>query len=721
MALRTNYQIYSSYKQCFSVSSCHFFARGGGFSTSTEAGTPPTQGKVLLEKWTANELQEWLRVSPYAEYAKLFKGLPGASVARYTEEQLIRLIPEASKAIALFNDLRLLDSPVQSQPFTMRFTKHLPPVHNVLTGRSAVEGFKVEYKEPPIFKQAYGDLTFYVRSLPNGWLDPKCMRCVFIDGGSGCGKTRLGYELYRKMLTDPDFTTIGGPDYLDCINYAIVVAKTDWVDISPYDSVTAGRVLAKALMQQYGPSEAIQASEGGLSAVLPLLARAETTLGVQEGRAALVLHIDELNNRGLGVAAMLRAIRDFNTTNSSKTTGITAVLPVLTGLLVDEPLRSMAHSGVSDMQPIVHTLHYLSDRKHIDDVFDIVKSAARAVGCQQLDEFMSMKSLEDQVRSRPTLAYLLYLVRDTMGWPQAAVQLGGAIAFNLTFFNLDNLQPTGWEMIENIYLQVLSQKYSGALVNQLFGKNSNGLTKLFNLALCPHSVHLEEPINGGHLMTLREYGLVDLVPDQNSCLPGQHPKRYYIRMSMPILAIVNAGFVPQRLLRTCRASYNDVQEEAQLYSLAISFNALCLLQHAPPPITLRNLRPGADFYGRGKGKDVLDLPLVSPEEVKQALQSGKPLQMEVEERGTKPSKPLAGALCKAGEVAMDSYVVFEHGHYVMQSKGSQFGATPHRTIRPSEVAAVLGKLAKKVPGALGVSELEISTISPRFYSSFFIE
>ncbi|KAL6057179.1 Transcription factor, variant 3 [Balamuthia mandrillaris] len=493
MALRTNYQIYSSYKQCFSVSSCHFFARGGGFSTSTEAGTPPTQGKVLLEKWTANELQEWLRVSPYAEYAKLFKGLPGASVARYTEEQLIRLIPEASKAIALFNDLRLLDSPVQSQPFTMRFTKHLPPVHNVLTGRSAVEGFKVEYKEPPIFKQAYGDLTFYVRSLPNGWLDPKCMRCVFIDGGSGCGKTRLGYELYRKMLTDPDFTTIGGPDYLDCINYAIVVAKTDWVDISPYDSVTAGRVLAKALMQQYGPSEAIQASEGGLSAVLPLLARAETTLGVQEGRAALVLHIDELNNRGLGVAAMLRAIRDFNTTNSSKTTGITAVLPVLTGLLVDEPLRSMAHSGVSDMQPIVHTLHYLSDRKHIDDVFDIVKSAARAVGCQQLDEFMSMKSLEDQVRSRPTLAYLLYLVRDTMGWPQAAVQLGGAIAFNLTFFNLDNLQPTGWEMIENIYLQVLSQKYSGALVNQLFGKNSNGLTKLFNLALCPHSVSWNTP------------------------------------------------------------------------------------------------------------------------------------------------------------------------------------------------------------------------------------
>ncbi|KAL6041646.1 hypothetical protein QOT17_024839 [Balamuthia mandrillaris] len=106
---------------------------------------------------------------------------------------------------------------------------------------------------------------------------------------------------------------------------------------------------------------------------------------------------------------------------------------------------------------------------------------------------MSMKSLEDQVRSRPTLAYLLYLVRDTMGWPQAAVQLGGTIAFNLTFFNLDNLQPTGWEMIENSCLQVLSQKCSGALVNQLFAKNSNGLTKLFYFALCAHSVSWNTP------------------------------------------------------------------------------------------------------------------------------------------------------------------------------------------------------------------------------------
>ncbi|KAL6046283.1 hypothetical protein QOT17_016869 [Balamuthia mandrillaris] len=115
--------------------------------------------------------------------------------------------------------------------------------------------------------------------------------------------------------------------------------------------------LAKTLLEHFGPANGIQECDGELSTVLPLLAQAETTLG--------------------RVAVML---------------------------LQHEQLYE------EDMQPIEYTLHYLSDRKHIDDVFDIVKSAACTARCQQLDEFKSMKSLKYQARSRPNLTYLLYLV-----------------------------------------------------------------------------------------------------------------------------------------------------------------------------------------------------------------------------------------------------------------------------------------------------------------------
>ncbi|KAL6067776.1 hypothetical protein QOT17_008676 [Balamuthia mandrillaris] len=262
-----------------------------GFSTSTKAGTPPTQGKVPLEKWTANELQEWLRASPYAEYAKLFEGLPGVSAARYTEEQLKSLILEASKAIALFNDLQWLNSHTPTlNAFSFRKETN-PPVHGLFSGNTEIPGETVMYTPPPIFEPAYMELTGFIRANEAGCLTPKWMRCIFIDGASGCGKSRLGYELFRRMLTDPAFIA-ENPRHLDCINYAVVNAVEGWRTIDPYDTDTADRMLASTLLTTYGPPST-PIEDMNLSTLLPLLARAQTSFAPYEGRAALILHFDE--------------------------------------------------------------------------------------------------------------------------------------------------------------------------------------------------------------------------------------------------------------------------------------------------------------------------------------------------------------------------------------------------------------------------------------------
>ncbi|KAL6064846.1 hypothetical protein QOT17_010567 [Balamuthia mandrillaris] len=298
-----------------------------------------------------------------------------------------------------------------------------------------------------------------------------------------------------------------------------------------------------------------------------------------------------------------------------------------------------------------------------------------------------------------------------MGWPQAAVQLGSAISYYAARRNLSEFKLADWAAIEGVYLEILSRKYSRQAFLGFFNSHPTGLRKLLLLSLFPHSVHQDEPINGGNLTTLRKYGVVDLVPDERS---HQTNQRYFVRMSLPLLNIINDGIVPRALLFTCRESYATIQEQAQLYSLAICFNALCTLKHEPLPITLRNLRPGADVYGNDKG--VLDRPLVSPEEVEQALQREQPIEMQVVKQGMKlPGPPLA-TCTKTHEEAIDSYAIFTEGKYVMQSKGSQLGHALQRSIPPSDVAKVFKQLAQKAPDALALEFLS-SRSAPSRYST----
>ncbi len=54
----------------------------------------------------------------------------------------------------------------------------------------------VDYVAPSCFDRVSGELT---RAFTNPHATLKDCRAVFIDGASGCGKTRMGWELYQKL------------------------------------------------------------------------------------------------------------------------------------------------------------------------------------------------------------------------------------------------------------------------------------------------------------------------------------------------------------------------------------------------------------------------------------------------------------------------------------------------------------------------------------------
>jgi hypothetical protein len=199
-------------------------------------------------------------------------------------------------------------------------------------------------------------------------------------------------------------------------------------------------------------------------------------------RRALVLHLDEFQENPAAVAAMLRAVRDFNASDMRHL----VVLPVMTGLVADPTTQRLTGFGVSRMSYITYHLTYFG-AAHVEMTWQLVKNAAAALNNRWLAGISVLKAAPRLLR---------YLVEDTFGWQVAAVFLGAAIARVLTVPPARNPAESAaataarmigiWSAVECAYVDYVRALYQASHFEAALKIESS--RKLLLLALSPHKV-----------------------------------------------------------------------------------------------------------------------------------------------------------------------------------------------------------------------------------------
>jgi hypothetical protein len=336
-----------------------------------------------------------------------------------------------------------------------------------------MKGDKVDYVVPSCFNVAYEKLT-----KPFTVEEPTLKHCcaVFIDGASGCGKTRLGWELYQRLKNN---APMGAVQY-------VTIADSFWLDHFAFsgkesdkdaDAKVAANVLATLLLRQatIGKDEKSPKLHD-VTTLLPLKTVVQAMLPPlatnPEQRRALVLHLDEFHKDALHVPAILRAVRNFN---RDETLPQIAILPVMTGLISNPTTEKMVDFGISDMDFFKARLHYFGANE-LDKTWQLVKNSMRAFESDMFDKV----KLEDAPR------LLRYLVEDTYGWQVAAAYLGATVVKYME----DLLEPDVglgvWPRIERVYEKRVGELYSADKFTNVL--KLNGGRKLLLLALSPHKV-----------------------------------------------------------------------------------------------------------------------------------------------------------------------------------------------------------------------------------------
>lgn len=490
-------------------------------------------------------------------------------------------------------------------------------------------GSSVRYQPPLIFEAAYSDMTAICRTHDPTRLGRDFYK-VFIDGGSGSGKTRMGWELYKRLAKDVDERKL----QVHKVHYVPVSqgpeepmldAPSDtgqWHDKygkwAYYEKLLAGHIVRTMT------EENLVNNEASLRDVLRNL------LGMQKGeRGAVMLHIDEFHRTPQVTKDLLSTVRQFSETNRDM-----PILAVCTGLYTD-PSFSM-----SDTSPGYVKLHHLSYLSSADATWNLVKAAATAATYGKLSTAFRADKLEDCKHD-----LLRYLVEDLRGWPLAAVTLGAALPCS---FRHHGLQLSAFQHAEEEAFRQLRGKYDIATLRGMLGHSEAALLKLTLLALSPFSVGLggsfsrvislklthpifisdvqvsaKEPVNGGVVGNIRKYGLIDPQPAPND--------RVKLVMSKPLLRLVldeskalekvltlGSTTLPpnalpksaleaeadteetslSNLLATCRGYDFNTGESVQLVSWLVAMYAWLLLEHRPSrTMSLAALRPGAGVVG----------------------------------------------------------------------------------------------------------------------------
>jgi hypothetical protein len=487
-------------------------------------------------------------------------------------------------------------------------------------------GSSVHYQKPTIFDQAYYDMTAVCRMAGIGREFYK----VFIDGGSGSGKTRMGWELYKRLAKD-----VGdGKLQVHKVHYVSVLQGPDEPMFkAPYDEgqwrndidkwAYYEKVLAEHIVHTM-TEERLDCNEASLRNVLRHL------LALQKGeRGAVVLHIDEFHRTPQVTKDLLSTVRRFSERNPDM-----PILAVCTGLYTDPSF------DMSDMSPGYERLHHLSYLSSADATWNLVKAAATAATHGELSPAFKADELRDCKHDQ-----LRYLIEDLRGWPLAAVTLGAALPIVLRFHGL---QESAFQHAEEEVFRQLRGKYNIATLRKMLGHSDATLLKLTLLALSPFTVCLggsfshviffkfthpifiadvqvsaKEPVNEGVVEDIRKYGLIDPQPAPYG--------RVKLVMSKPLLRLVldeskalervltlgrftlppnalppsaleaEAGKAEtslSNLLATCRGYDSNTGESVQLVSWLVAMYAWLLLEYRPSAtMSLAALRPGAGVVG----------------------------------------------------------------------------------------------------------------------------
>jgi hypothetical protein len=253
---------------------------------------------------------------------------------------------------------------------------------------------------PEKFEQAFAAMTNNCEPKPR----QRNFIKLFIDGASGSGKTRFGWELYKELEVRQENLGLGQ------VFYAFVDAggpPFSSLDLQPDPSVVAASVA-----QHLVAKNAINCSRVKLAPSVTLHDVASAMLAARSGsrrvrRGALVLHIDEFQKALPQVVELLKAIRMANEDGESNGLSV-LVLPVCTGLWTDDE-RARDPSG-----EVVKVRHNYF--QSVNDSWKLVQrsAAAFALGGQVIP-LLRQESAPLQLRQ---------LVEDTMGWPLACMHLG---------------------------------------------------------------------------------------------------------------------------------------------------------------------------------------------------------------------------------------------------------------------------------------------------------
>ncbi len=84
-----------------------------------------------MEKWSAQELQTWLKGSGFAKYAKQFEELDGKEMTSLAEVQLQKLTGNEAKGSALFTAIQNLKQPGTLYYFLPSLSLHIAVITTI--------------------------------------------------------------------------------------------------------------------------------------------------------------------------------------------------------------------------------------------------------------------------------------------------------------------------------------------------------------------------------------------------------------------------------------------------------------------------------------------------------------------------------------------------------------------------------------------------------------
>lgn len=205
------------------------------------------------------------------------------------------------------------------------------PLCTLLLNRSSLcqvslPGTTVLYHRPAsVFNQALATLTTSITTRSSTHL--------FIDGASGCGKTRHGCELYcaLRLQLAPRRS----------VAYLYTRFDVRGAAQSVQDMVRQAVVNADGCRSRYEAA----AQHLPLQSLLPFLCESASTETLDP--AVVVVHIDEFHVDVASTVKLLAAITEFNTLNPHDV----LLLPVCTGIVATSAADRIAPSAVI-------TLHY---------------------------------------------------------------------------------------------------------------------------------------------------------------------------------------------------------------------------------------------------------------------------------------------------------------------------------------------------------------------------